>query len=147
MNYTAGEFLVYEVSVSMISLNCPSVIRYIDDMFLTSNDSIEALSKMLTDANHRHPNIKITSTIDNPISFLDVHLKKIDHNLITSVHHKEAAEPYVVPFRSDHPRHVFVNIIECALLRAIRYSSTIEEFNDERRRIKLMLLYNGFVPR
>ena len=102
---------------------------------------------MLADANHRHPNIKLTSTIDNPTSFLDVHVKNMGHTLITSVHHKEAAEPYVVPFRSDHPRHVFVNIIECALLRAIRYSSTIEEFNHERRRIKLMLLYNGFVSR
>jgi hypothetical protein len=65
--------------------------------------------------------------------------------LITSVYHKEAAEPYVVPFRSDHPRHVFVNNIDCALLRAIRYSSTLQEFNQERRATKLMLLYNGFV--
>ena len=143
----AGKFLVNDVNVSMILLNCPSVIRYIDDMFLTSNDSTEALKRMLTDANHHHPNIKITSTIDNPISLLDVHVKNIDHSLITSVHHKEAAEPYVVPFRSDHPRHVLVNIIECALLRAIRYSSTLEEFNHERRRIKLMLLYNGFVSK
>jgi hypothetical protein len=114
-------------------------------MFLTSNDSIQEVTKMLADANHRHPSIKLTSTIDNPTSFLDVHVKNMGNNLITSVHHKEAAEPYVVPFRSDHPRHVFVNIIECALLRAIRYSSTLEEFNHERRRIKLMLLYNGFV--
>jgi hypothetical protein len=76
---------------------------------------------------------------------LDVHIKNIRHNLITSVYHKEAAEPYVVPFKSDHPRHVFVNIIECVLLCAIRYSSTLEEFNHERRAIKLMLLYNGYI--
>ena len=56
----------------------------------------------------------------------------IDQNLITSVHHEEAAEPYVVPFRSDHPRHVFINIIGCALLCALRYSSTLEEFRYER---------------
>ena len=74
-------------------------------------------------------------------------LQCMGHSLITSVHHKEAAEPYVVPFRSDHPRHVFVNIIECALLRALRYSSTLDAFNHERRRIKLLLLYNGFVQR
>ena len=102
---------------------------------------------MLADANRRHPSIKLTSIIDNPTSFLDVHVKNTSNNLISSVHHKEAAEPYVVPFRSDHPRHVFVNIIECALLRALRYSSTLEVFNHERRRIKLMLLYNGFVSR
>ena len=116
-------------------------------MFLTSNDLLEKATKMLAEANHRHPNIKLTSTIDNPTSFLDVYVKNMGHSLITSVHHKEAAEPYVVPFRSDHPRHFFVNIIECALLRALRYSSTLEEFNHERRRIKLLLLYNGFVSR
>jgi hypothetical protein len=65
--------------------------------------------------------------------------------LTTSVYHKEAAEPYVLPFKSDHPRHVFGNIIETALLRAIRYSSTSDIFNIEQRSIKLMLFYNGFV--
>jgi hypothetical protein len=61
------------------------------------------------------------------------------------VYHKPAAEPYVIPFTSDHPRHVFTNIIKTSLERAIRYSSTFELFNDERRYIKLMLLYNGYV--
>jgi len=100
---------------------------------------------MLENANDRHRNIKLTSTIDNPTSFLDVQIKNIGANLITSVYHKEAAEPYVLPFQSDHPRHVFVNIIDCSFLRALRYSSTLEEFNHEHRAIKLMLLCNGFV--
>ncbi|CAF3506423.1 unnamed protein product [Rotaria sp. Silwood2] len=121
--------------------------RYIDDIFFTSNDSIDKVNKMLADANKRHSNIKLTATIDNPIPFLDIHIKNTANNFITSVYHKEAAEPYVVPFQSDHPRHVFVNIIDCALLRAIRYSSTLQEFNHERRTLKLMLLYNGYPTR
>jgi hypothetical protein len=99
---------------------------------------------MLKDANNRHPNIKITSTIDNPNSFLDVQIKNIGNNLITSVYHKQAAEPYVVPFQSDHPRHVFVNIIECALC-ALRYSSTIEEFNHERRAINPLVTDDAYM--
>ena len=63
--------------------------------------------------------------------------------LATSVYHKEAAEPYIVPLKSDHPRHIFANIIDTALLRAIRYSSTLSIFNEDRCSIKLMLLYNG----
>ena len=122
-----------------------SFCRYIDDIFFTSNESIDQINQLLENANDYHPNIKLTSTIDNPNSFLDVKIKNIGNSLITSVYHKEAAEPYVVPFQSDHPRHVFVNIIECALLRALRYSSTLDEFNHERRAIILMLLYNGFV--
>ncbi|CAF4517713.1 unnamed protein product, partial [Rotaria magnacalcarata] len=52
--------------------------------------------------------------------------------------------PCVVPFISDHPRHVFSNIIQAALLRAVRYSSTLDIFEKERRAIRLMLLYNGY---
>ena len=59
--------------------------------------------------------------------------------------HKQSAEPYVVPFKSDHPRSIFKNVIDTALTRAIRYSSTLSAFNNERRSIKLTLLYNGFV--
>jgi len=61
------------------------------------------------------------------------------------VHHKEAAEPYIILFKSDHPRHVFTNIIDGALVRAVRYSSTLPAFDQERSSIKLMLFYNGSV--
>jgi hypothetical protein len=65
--------------------------------------------------------------------------------LATSVYHKEADEPYLVLFNSDHPRHIFKNIIDVALSRAMRYSSTLAAFNEEKRSITLMLLYNGLV--
>ncbi|CAF3682173.1 unnamed protein product [Rotaria socialis] len=96
--------------------------RYIDDISMTSNDSVEYLRQMLSTANEYHTNIKLTSEI---------------------VHHKDSAEPYILPFKSDHPRHYFGNITRTSLCRAIRYSSTLQEFNYERRYIKLMLLYNG----
>ena len=77
------------------------------------------------------------------LSFLDAFIENQNGALGTSVYHKEAAEPYVVPFKSDHPRHIFKNIIDGALTRAVRYSSTLTIFNQERRSLKLMLLYNG----
>ena len=80
--------------------------RYIDDIFLTSNDSIEKLHKMLETANKRHPNIKLIYEINSIVSFLDVQIEKQHDRLITSVYHKPAAEPYVVPFKSDHPRYI-----------------------------------------
>ena len=58
--------------------------------------------------------------------------------------HNETAEPYIVPFKSDHRRHVFNNIIDVALTRTIRYSSTLADFDGERRFIKFILLYNGY---
>ena len=77
------------------------------------------------------------------VPFLYVAIENKNGLLATSVYHKDAAEPYVAPFESDHSRYVFRNIIDNALLRAIRYSSTLSTFDEERRSIKLMLLYNG----
>ncbi|CAF2080561.1 unnamed protein product [Rotaria magnacalcarata] len=121
--------------------------RYIDDIFLTSNDSIESLHDMLENANNYHLNIKLTREVGSCVSFLDVQINNQDGNITTSVYHKEASEPYIVPFKSDHPRHIFENIITTSLLRAIRYSSTLQAFNHEIRALKLMLIYNSYPSR
>ena len=117
--------------------------RYIDDIFLTWNRSEHELRKLLNEANQWHPNIKLEYKISQSLPFLDVLLTNTNGILLTSVYHKPSAEPYVVPFISDHHPHVFRNIIKTILTRAVRYSSTIESFEQERRFIKLMLLYNG----
>ncbi|CAF2146683.1 unnamed protein product, partial [Rotaria magnacalcarata] len=100
--------------------------------------------KLLDDVNTWHPNIKLDYKIGKSLPFLDVQLTNNNGILSTSVYHKPAAEPYVTPFTSDHPRHVFSNIIKTSIERATRYSSTFEAFNYERRYIKLMLLYNDY---
>ena len=121
------------------------VHRYIDDIFFTSNDPLSMVTRMLDSADQYHPNIKLVRQLGKKVSFLDVLIENNDGTLTTSVYRKEAAEPYIVPFNSDHPRHIFRNIVEGMLSRAIRYSSTLSAFDAERRSIQLMLLYNGFV--
>jgi hypothetical protein len=117
--------------------------RYIDDIFFTSNESLDTINQMLDEANNYHPNIKLVRQIGTSVSFLDVLIHNKNGLLVTSVYHKEATEPYIVPFKSDHPQHVFKNIIDGQLTRAARYCSTLSAFDHERRSIKLMLLYNG----
>ena len=119
------------------------VNRYIDDVFLTSNESFEKIEEMLNEANNFHPNIKLTGKIGQCVTFLDVQINNNNGNLFTSVYHKPTAEPYVIPFKSDHARHTFGNIVQGALTRAVCYSSTPKEFDDERRYIRITLLYNG----
>ncbi|CAF1348914.1 unnamed protein product [Adineta steineri] len=118
--------------------------RYIDDVFITWNRSEEELRKFLDDANTWHPNIKLDYQIGKSLPFLNVLVTNNNGILTTSVYHKPAAEPYVVPYTSDHPRHVFGNIVQTALSQAMRYSSTFDAFHKERRYIKLKLLYNGY---
>ncbi|CAF4942810.1 unnamed protein product, partial [Rotaria socialis] len=66
----------------------------------------------IDDANTWHLNIKLDYKIKKSLPFLDVLLTNNNGTLATSVYHKPAAEPYVTPFTSDHPRHVFANILK-----------------------------------
>ena len=85
------------------------------------------------------------ANIGQNLSFLDLLVGNQHGILSSSVYHKPTTEPCVVAFTSDHPRHVFANVIQATLLRAARYSSTLEIFQKEYRTIRLMLLYNGWV--
>ena len=116
--------------------------RYIDDIFFTSNKPKAKIDDTIKKANNFHSNIKLEATDGSCVPFLDLLINNQNGILSTSVYHKPATEPSVVPFISDHPRHVFSNIIQAALLRAVRYSSTLDILENERRVIRLMLLYN-----
>ena len=116
--------------------------RYIDDVFMTLNEPLKDINHMLDKANNIHPNIKLVRQIITSVTFLDVLIKNENGQLSTAVYHKEAAEPHVLSYVSDHPQHIFKNIVDGALCRALRYSNIIEIFNNERRYIKLMLLFN-----
>lgn len=110
---------------------------------MTWNRSETELKSLLNEANGWHPNIKFEYKIARSLPFLDVLITNHNGTLSTSVYHKPATEPNVVPFISDHPRHVQNNIIQSTLTRAIKYSSTLQCFNNEQRYLCLMLLYNG----
>ncbi|CAF5057596.1 unnamed protein product, partial [Rotaria sp. Silwood1] len=66
--------------------------------------------------------------------------------LRTSVYHKPAAEPYILPYTSDHPRHIHSNTIYTELLRAIRLSSNVQTFDQERLNTEISLILNGYSP-
>ena len=83
---------------------------------MTWNRSEHELCKLLNEANQWHPNIKLEYTISQSLPFLDVLLTNTNDILLTSVYHKPSAEPYVVPFISDHHSHLFRNIIKLMLL-------------------------------
>ena len=117
--------------------------RYIDDVFMTTN-SFDELNILLNQMETKDENIRITRSVGSTIEFLDVFICNDQGQLKTSVFHKPAAEPYLLPFSSEHPRHTHSNTIKGALLRAIRLCSNVEDFDSERLQIELKLLLNGY---
>ncbi|CAF0927363.1 unnamed protein product [Adineta ricciae] len=121
--------------------------RYIDDVFMTSNLSLDKINFMLDVVNNQDENIRITRSIGLNAQFLDVSVYNNQGQLKTTVFHKPSAAPYILPFLFDHPRHIHRSIIKAALLRAVRLCSHVQDFNQERLRIEITLLLNDYPPK
>ena len=93
-------FMQIRFSISSIS------DRYIDDGFMTTNLSFDQIKAKLDTADHKDRNIRIKYQIQSCVEFLDVVIQNDNGQLTTSVFHKPTAEPYILPYTSDHPRHV-----------------------------------------
>ena len=113
---------------------------------MTTN-SLGQLNIQLNKIEKKDDNIRITRSLGSTVAFLDVFVENKHGQLRTSVFHKPAAEPYILPFSSDHPRHVHRCTIKSRLVRAARLCSHVDEFDKERLNIEFTLLLNGYPPR
>jgi hypothetical protein len=115
---------------------------------MTSNMSVEEIHIKLDWMNKKdEKHIHITYSVGLKVEFLDVNIENCNGSLMTSVFHKPAAEPYVLPFVSNYPQHIHINIPYQALLRTSRLCSDVYVFDRERLEIEMILLLNGYLPR
>ncbi|CAF1405277.1 unnamed protein product [Rotaria sp. Silwood1] len=121
--------------------------RYIDDVFMTTNLSKEDILKELDETIKTDSNVKISITISQSLEYLDVTIENNNGHLKISIYHKSASEPYILPYESDHPRHIHANIIYTALVQAARSCSNMEDFDMERLRTEMILLVKGYPPK
>ena len=130
----------------MFLFNLCLLVRYIDDIFMTTNQPVDNITAELQRAVNKDPNIVINYRMNKTVDFLDVNIMNQRGQLRTTVYHKPAAEPYILPYTSDHPRHIHRNIPYAALLRAIRIISHLDDFISERIHIEVSLLLNSYPP-
>ena len=120
--------------------------RYIDDIFMTTNQTIDEITVELQKANSKDININISTSIGTSVHFLDLTVTNENGQLRTAIYHKPTTEPYILPYTSDHPRHIHRNIPYAALLRGARICSNVYDFNSECTRIDMSLLLNNYPP-
>ncbi|CAF5133824.1 unnamed protein product [Rotaria sp. Silwood1] len=94
---------------------------------MTTNLSKEDILKELYETIKTYSNVKITTTISQSLEYLDVTIENNNGHLKISIYHKSASESYILPYESDHPRH-----IHAALAQAARSCSNMEDFDMER---------------
>ena len=91
---------------------------------MTTNETIHEIKEQIEKAQNHDVNIKINYKIDISVDFLDICITNEHSQLKTRIYHKPAAEPYILPYRSTHPRHIHRDPPYGALLRAARICSS-----------------------
>ncbi|CAF4236385.1 unnamed protein product [Rotaria sordida] len=113
---------------------------------MATNQTVDEIKEELDKMKNKDVNININYEIHTSVNFLDITIKNNNGQLNTSLYHKPTAKPYILPYTSDHPRHIHRNIPYAALLRAARICSDVHDFNSARIRIDMSLLLNNYPP-
>jgi hypothetical protein len=121
--------------------------RFRDDVFITTRLMPQQIESRLSELNQKDSNLKITWEGGKKVDYLDVTTEIETPNFKTTVFRKLAAQPYVLPFHSSHPKHITRNIPHAAALRATRICSHRDDLRNELDRIRIMLLLNKYPPR
>ena len=114
---------------------------------MTSSLPIEQINVMLDLTNSKDKHIHITSKISQSIEFLDVLVENKNEELNKSIYHKSMAELYIIPYASDHARHIHKNMPYVGLLRAARLCSSVKDFDAERLNLEMILSFNAYPPK
>ena len=116
--------------------------------FFTWNGPPEKLHILFNEFNRQHPDIRLkTISIGSNVHFLNAHIENVKGSggrLYTRVYHDPTIQRYILPYVHGHARLIYRQWFRSALIRAARYCSSIEDFDEERLEIELTFLANGY---
>ena len=130
----------------LLTTKCNFYKRYIDDIFLLWQGTLEELKLFILQINRLHPTIKFTEEISfNSINFLDCHIyKSKDGKLHSSVHTKATDRKSYLHSKSYHPRSSKRSIAYSQALRIRRICSEETEYIKEINKLIKQLEKRGY---
>jgi hypothetical protein len=122
--------------------------RYIDDIFFIWKSTLPRLKRFIEHCNSFHPNLKYTFEYSKKeINFLDVNIKKSNKGFETSVYKKPTHKNAYVHYTSNHPLHMFRNIIYNQVLRLKMINSNGQVLHKQIKELQTNFLRRGYPHR
>ena len=116
-----------------------------NQIFFTWNRSLDELQKILKSMTSEFYHLEFDIHIGKNLNYLDLYLENHDGILFSRVHHQPNQQPYTLPYISKgNSIRKHSHWLRSSLLRAIRYCTSIEDFNQERIYLEMTYLANGY---
>ncbi|CAF1049326.1 unnamed protein product [Rotaria sordida] len=119
--------------------------RYHNQLFFTWNDTKENLIHMIEMANTDKLNIHVDIKMGSNATFLQAYLENQHGTLYSRVHHDSTIQKYTLPYViTGHSKEAHSHWLRTSLLRAVRYCTSVDDFNQERIYLEVTFLANGY---
>ncbi|CAF4309896.1 unnamed protein product [Rotaria sp. Silwood2] len=119
--------------------------RYKDQIFFTWNKSTAiALETFLEDLREKHRNVRFQKLIGPSVSFLNAYIENRHGQLYSRVHHDFNMPRYILPYVIGHTKLSYSEWIFLALIRAVCYCTSVDDFQQERVYLEITYLINGY---
>jgi hypothetical protein len=90
------------------------------------------------------PNVHIQTLIGSSVQLLNAYVENRNGQLYSRIYHEPTIQRYTLPYVVGHSKVNYSDWIRSALLRAVCYCSSVDDFNQERIYIELTCLVNGY---
>jgi hypothetical protein len=137
--------------------------RFLDDIFMVYNGSVESLHVFLTELNKLHPTIKFTMSHTVPnlnenhqqcecehspsVAFLDTSCRISNGKIIVDLYRKKTDRNQYLLTSSCHPAHVTKNIPYSLALRIVRICTLPGDRDKRLDELKCLLLARNYKPK
>jgi hypothetical protein len=121
-----------------------SLNRCKDQIFLTWNGSSDELRGVLATIRKRYPNVQMEINIGSSVHYLNALVTNQNGKLYSRVYRDPSIQSYALPYVTGHSKVAYSDWFRTALMRAVYYCSSIEDFQKERTYLEMSCLANGY---
>lgn len=134
-----------QIIVSILSFDIILLLsRYHNQIFFTWNESTNEFRQLFETLAHQTKDIQIDFTMGDKIEFFNIHIENLDGTLYTRVHHDTSIPQHTLPYTIDNAQDAHSHWFRSSLIQAVRYCTSVFDFNNERIYLEITCLTNGY---
>ncbi|CAF3995631.1 unnamed protein product [Rotaria sordida] len=119
--------------------------RYKDQIFFTWNKSSALeLETFIENIREKHQNVRFQKFISTNVQFLNASIENRQGQLYSQVHYDSNMPRYTLPYLLGHSKSAHSDWLRTALIRALCYCTSVDDFQQERIALELTYLINGY---
>jgi len=128
----------------ILKIDSVSHYRCKNQIFFTWNQSVNKLNQFLQTIGSQYSYLVLEAEFGSRVTFLNAYIENLNGTLYTRVYHDPNIQKYTLPYVIGNAKVVHSHWFRSALIQAVRYCTSVYDFNHERIYLEITCLANGY---